>query len=899
MARQKRWRVKKTDPVLKTILSKELHISPVVAQLLINRGIYTVDAARNFLSGDIKDINPPELMQDMDKAVDRISRALKYREKILVYGDYDADGITATTLLVNVLRRLGGTVNYFVPHRVNEGYGLHLKALKRAKETGHTLVVTVDCGISDCDTVAQNNSCGGPDIIITDHHEPPETLPPAFAILNPKRRDCNYPFKELAGVGVALKLVQALEKVTGGGVSWREFLDLVCVGTIADVVALQGENRILVKNGLPVLASTTNLGLQALMHVSSVKAENLDTRQVAFAMAPRLNAAGRLGDARLAIDLLLADNYAEAWELASQLNSGNQQRQKVESMVLAEAIDMIESTPGLAADKVLVLGAESWHPGVIGIVASRLLERFYRPVLLVALDGETGKGSARSIPGFHMYQALEKCRDKLTGYGGHALAAGFSLPSKELDAFREEINSYAESILTPEIMTPGIELDAVISLEDINEELVNQLDSLWPYGQGNPRPLFACHDVSLLNCRGVGKEGAHLKMLVKEGRVTIDGIGFNLGSHAEVVATREVDLAFIPTINEWNGNRLLQLDVKEIQPADAGLYDDQDRQLAHPDKKTSEVMQCTHLQTQQEMFLPGFLTKVLARCAIIEGYAGYSGDYLDNGASVMHPVEVIDRRNYPGRNEVLCSFNSEKKTVVVVNCPYQSLELFSFLTRCGIISSGEALLNPLLYDNSRDMIESEFKTGHVKMILSTPQLLSLPEDFRADNVVFYNIPYHPSEFYNLLACCNASRAYLLYNMEDGEVSAEYLRAMAPGRELMAGFYNCLRAFDRAGRSWFVKQHVIEIMAANGFPGVREFSISIALKVFKELQLLDFKGNNEIRFELFPAPEHKLSLDESPTYRYLQETRAACANWQHLAMKTDDPLKLLKFDEKRF
>lgn len=893
MLRQKVWLVKKADPVLKTILSRGLNVSPVMAQLLINRGIYTVDAARTFLSGDLEDINPPELMQDMDKAVDRISRALKKGEKILVYGDYDADGITATALLVKLFRRLGGIVNYYVPHRVTEGYGLHPQPLERAGETGHTLVVTVDCGISDREVVEQNNSAGGPDIIITDHHEPPEILPPALAILNPKRADCHYPFKELAGVGVALKLGQALEKAGVGGDSlWREFLDLVCLGTVADVVPLQGENRILVKNGLPVLANTTNVGLQALIHISSLKAENMDTRQVAFALAPRLNAAGRMGDARLAVDLLLADNYAEAWELAAQLNRGNQQRQKVESMVLAEAMDMLESRPGLAENKVLVLGSKTWHPGVIGIVASRLLEKFYRPTLLVSIEGETGKGSARSIPGFHMYQALEHCKDRLLAYGGHARAAGFSLPSGELEAFREEINSYADTALTPESLVPGIELDAVISLDEVNKELIDQLNQLWPFGQGNPQPLFACHNVSLLNYRGVGKEGAHLKMLVKDGQVTIDGIGFNLGSYAEILATREVDLAFVPAVNQWNGKKLLQLEVKDIQPAVTGLYPDQDSPAGENGTKPEEFPQYKYLEKHREMFLPGFINRELAKCNIVKGYVNSLPEHTAHSRPAGLPAGLADRRNCPGREEILGHICCEnRKTVVIVNCPYQSTELFCFLTRHNLIHPEEALLNPLLYGDARDIIENNPGKGPVKIILSTPDLLHLPENFQVENLVFYHIPYHPAEFYGMLAYCNAPAIYLLYNIKDGETAAGYLHALAPERKFMAGFYNCLRAFSRAGRSGFSAREAMELMIANGFPG-HEFSISVALKVFKELQLLDYREINGFQFELCPAPEQKLSLNESPTYKYLQETKTACLKWQRLALETQNPADIL-------
>ncbi len=890
--KRKIWRVKPENPLLRTILSKKLKVSPIVAQLLINRGIYTVNSARNFLSGDIKEVGSPELLKDMDKAVSRLSKALRKREKILVYGDYDADGITATALLVTFLRRLGGNVSYYVPHRINEGYGLHPEALERAKETGHTVVVTVDCGISALDTVKQNNQFGGPEIIITDHHEPPGELPPAVAVINPKRPDCDYPFKELAGVGVALKLGQALEVAMGiKNAMWQQFLDLVCVGTVADVVPLKGENRILVKNGLTALANTGNVGLQALIHGSSLKKDSIDTRQVAFALAPRLNAAGRLGDARLAVDLLLAGDFEEAREITSRLNHGNQRRQKVESMVLAEALDMLESRPELAEKKVLVLGSESWHPGVIGIVASRILERFYRPTLLVSLEGDLGKGSARSIPGFHMYKALEQCKDNLLDFGGHALAAGFSLHSARVDDLRERINDYAERILTPELMVPDIELDAIISLQELNKELVNQLDKLGPYGHGNPNPLLACHDVSLLNYKEVGKEGAHLKMMVKDGQVTIDGIGFNLGSYAETLATRDVDLAFVPTVNRWNGKELLQLEVKDIQPAASGIQSKRGFAEEEESILARENLPYRKMEDHSsKIFLPGFITKQLKK--IDTGVM--KPEYMDYSLPTVPPVEMNDRRNCSGREEIMGSICArDKTTVVIVHCPYQSVELYSFLAQQDAFPAGKVILNPLLDDNSQDMIRNNSDGNEIKIIVSTVDLLQLPPDFCPENLILYNLPYHPGEFYRLMAQCNAQRIFLLYSMEDNESVEKHLHSLAPEREYMAGFYSCLRAFSRAGKLHCSPEEVTNALSANGFPGLHSFSVPVVLKIFAELKLMEYKENKGFSFRLFPEPREKLSLNDSQTYSYLQTIKKECLQWQHLALGTSDPGDLLK------
>jgi len=664
---------------------------------------------------------------------------------------------------------------------------------------------------------------------------------------------------------------------------------------VADVVPLKGENRILVKIGLPAMANTANVGLQALLNASSIKTEHLDTRQVAFAMAPRLNAAGRLGDACLAVDLLLSDNYEEAVEITSQLNSSNQRRQKVGSMVLAEAMDMLKSRPELAEKKVLVLGSETWHPGVIGIVASRIVEKFYRPTLLVSLDGDTGKGSARSIPGFHMYKALEHCKDKLSAHGGHALAAGFSLPAGNLEAFREAINNYAETVLTPESMIPDIELDALISLADINEELIEQLDELWPYGQGNPYPLFGCHEVSLLNYRGVGKEGAHLKMMVKEGQVTLDGIGFNLGSYAETLATRDVDLAFIPTVNQWNGRKTLQLEVKEIQPAVTGIHLYQQA----PEKENNcvscaEAEQYTYMDNQRELFLPGFINKQLAKCTVSETGFNYPDITVSTLPPFEYPFELDDRRNFPHCEEMLARVCAKQEnTVVIVSCPYQTIELFSFLTRERVIAANTVMVNPLLYGSAQDIMNNKPSGGGIRVLLSTADLLWLPEGFCADNLVLYNLPYHPEEFYTLLSKCKPPRVCLLYNQKENQSADDYLHSLAPEREFMAGFYNYLRAASQAYLTGFSAADAISTLAAKGLSGMHPFSIGVALKVFKELKLLNYQENNGFRFELYTAPKEKLRLEDSSTYSYLQQVKRYCMKWRRLGMEFEDISDLLK------
>lgn len=566
MLKRKKWLIKAAEPVLKFMLAKKLGVSPLMAQLLINRGIYTVKEAREFLNVSIKRLYPPELMRDLPRAVEIISGALDRGDKILVYGDYDVDGVTGTTLLVHALRRLGGDVDYYIPHRLDEGYGLHTPVLQMARESGVDLVLTVDCGISAAAEIDEANNSGGPAVIITDHHEPPPQLPRAAAVINPKRKDCRYPFSDLAGVGVAFKLVQALLAGRGNPFAWEEYLDLVCLGTIADIVPLRGENRILVRHGLPHLGNSARPGLRALYQASGIKENTITAWEVGFILAPRINAAGRLDDAGLAVEMLLSDDYNAALEMALLLNEANQERQSLEAKTLSDALGMLEADPELAARDVLVLASESWHPGVIGIVASRLVDRFYKPVLLIACDNERGgKGSARSIRGFHLYNALEYCTDCLAGYGGHAMAAGFSLPVEQIDALREKINDYAAAHLCAADTEPVMELDALVSLQDITYQLINEVEQLAPYGHGNPGPVFALRQARLVNCRGVGKNNAHLKMLLSDRSVSMDGIGFNLGRFAEeMAAAREISVAFTPAVNTWQGRQTLQVKVQDV-----------------------------------------------------------------------------------------------------------------------------------------------------------------------------------------------------------------------------------------------------------------------------------------------------------------------------------------------
>lgn len=510
-------------------LADALGLPGPVGELLVRRGIRTVERARAFLEPSLDELHDPFLMPDMDQAVARIERALGAGERIAVYGDYDVDGITATALLVRYLRWRGGCVDYHIPHRVEEGYGLSLAGLASLRDRGVGLVVSCDCGVTAVEEIHAARTWGL-DVVVTDHHEAGAELPPATAILNPKRLDGDYPDPNLAAVGVAYKLCEALEKAAGRGrETLRYGLDLVALGTIADLVPLVGENRVLARHGLAVLARTRNHGLRALLQRTELDGRTPSAWEVGFVLAPRINAIGRMDAAVRAVELLLTDDRAAAAAIAETLETVNADRQATDRQVLAEALEIVERRYDPERDHAVVLAKEKWHPGVIGIVASRVVERLHRPTILIALDGNgQGRGSARSIPGFHLLDALTACREHLDGYGGHRHAAGLAIRGNAVEPFRAAFEAYARERIRPEQLVPTLTIDLVLSLSALDSELYHALGKFAPYGPGNPEPVLALDGVASRGYPRIVGEN-HLKLLVAQEGYTLDTIGFNLG----------------------------------------------------------------------------------------------------------------------------------------------------------------------------------------------------------------------------------------------------------------------------------------------------------------------------------------------------------------------------------
>ena len=558
------WSVQHSSGRMSETLGRLLGISPVVSEILVQRGLHQPEKAIEFLRPTLLNLISPFCFCDMLKTVERLSLALERKEKVLIYGDYDVDGVTSTTLLYKVLIDLGLKAVAYIPHRQDEGYGLHAEAIERAAKMGVRVLITVDCGVTAVSEVELAKTLNI-DVIITDHHEPHEALPEAFAIINPKLENSGYPFRDLAGVGVAFKLAQALLKTLGnqevGIQSELEFLDLVALGTIADLVPLVGENRILVHYGLRQMEVTSHPGLEALLEECGLADKSLKAGQIGFMVAPRINAAGRMDSARAGLELLLTEDPERANELARQLTRENQVRQETEKEILAEAIALLEREP---LPRVIVLSAGHWHHGVIGIVASRLVERYYRPVFMIAEDGEEAKGSARGIAGYPVLEQLSTQAAVLTKFGGHRQAAGFSLRTKDIGKLREGLNKQAlafEESMFQEVLR----IDCKVAIDDISGDLLRQLEQMAPFGFGNPGPVLACQGVRLHSVNAVGKEQSHLKFRFgSQGEQ--EGIGFRIGERLpELKGLQELDAAFALDWNTFRGREDVQLMIKDIQ----------------------------------------------------------------------------------------------------------------------------------------------------------------------------------------------------------------------------------------------------------------------------------------------------------------------------------------------
>lgn len=565
-----RWKVNEPgDKDLEKLFSDTLGIHAIISQILISRGIREIEAARRYLRPSLHDLHSPFLMKDMKKGVNRLLKAIRENENILIYGDYDADGITAVVILYKFIRDITPNVDYYIPDRVEEGYGLKSQIIDKFKKDNIHLMITVDCGISDVEQIAYANTLGI-DTIILDHHEVSGSLPPAFASINPNREDCPFPFKGLAGVGIAFNFLIALRSILSKEGFWKnnsypnlkEYLDIVALGTIGDVVPLVDENRIFSKIGLELITEGKRPGIKALKEISNVDNQTIDSFKASFSLIPRINAAGRIATSSDAVKLLLTDNLDEARIFAEKLDVYNRQRQTMERKILAEILDIIGKNPEMEKQNVLVFASEKWHPGVVGIVASRLVELYNRPALVISLNQGTGKGSGRSVSGFNLYQGILQCADLLLSYGGHYHAVGITIAEHNIAKFSSQLNEIAANSFDNRETIAQTTIDSLCRISDISLELIHQIEMLAPFGSHNPEPLLYARDVSINAPVVVG--GNHLKMYVKSNGVSFESIWFNMARHLPEMFDANLDIVFTPQINNWNGIPEIQLKIKDI-----------------------------------------------------------------------------------------------------------------------------------------------------------------------------------------------------------------------------------------------------------------------------------------------------------------------------------------------
>jgi single-stranded-DNA-specific exonuclease len=563
---QKRWNILSSNAATVTSLQATLKINPILCSILAQRGITDYEKAKEFFRPSLEHLHSPWLMKDMQKAVDRIIHAFEKKEKILVYGDYDVDGTTSVASMFQFLKLLHEPIDFYIPHRYKEGYGISKIGIDFAKEQGFTLIISLDCGIKSAELIAYAKTLGI-DFIVCDHHLPDSDVPAAAAILNPKQVDCPYPYKELCGCGVGFKLMMALtEKLNLSTETYLQYIDLVAIAIAADIVPVTGENRTLAFFGIQKVNSKPSVGIEALLNLSKAKGP-MSLTSLVFVIAPRINAAGRMDDAKKAVQLFIEKDPTAAISFANILHSDNTDRREADSSITLEAMEMLAADPNNQNRKTTVLYNEYWHKGVVGIVASRLIETFYRPTIVLTKSGEYAAGSARSVAGFNLYEAIHACRAHLLGYGGHFAAAGMTLATNQIDSFKAAFEAEVAKTITPDQLIPALTINAEINFKDITASLYNIIKQMEPFGPDNMRPVFVARNVKDAGFSKVVKD-LHLRVVLKQEDIILSGIGFNMADKFSLLQDGQpIDIVFSIDENEWQGNTNLQLKVIDLLPA--------------------------------------------------------------------------------------------------------------------------------------------------------------------------------------------------------------------------------------------------------------------------------------------------------------------------------------------
>ncbi|KAB3537276.1 single-stranded-DNA-specific exonuclease RecJ [Alkaliphilus pronyensis] len=813
------WTFKRPDKNIVNNLMKELNISKTTAKLLFNRGVYEVEEARRFLEASLSDLYNPFLLKDMEKVVYRINEAIKNKESIWIYGDYDVDGVSSTALLIRYFNSINYTVNYYIPDRMEEGYGVNSEAIKEIVDKGGKLIITVDCGITSVNEVAYGNGLGI-DIVITDHHQCQEELPPAYGIINPKQEDCTYPFKQLCGCGIALKLIQAMMPKEDFIKNASFYLDIVALATVADIVPLIDENRIIVKNGIKAMENSANAGIKALVEVCGLTGKKITGGHIGFMLAPRINAAGRIGNAKIGVDLLTSSNYDEALELAKFLDSENRERQNIEMEIFKQAEKQLFEDNQLHNRKFLVLYQEGWHQGVIGIVASRIVEKYYRPTIVLSVEDGVAKGSARSISGYNIFEALSSHKDMFIKFGGHEQAAGLSMEQAMLEEFKERINKQASETLTEEDFIREISFDEHLIYNEINEELMTQLQLLEPHGMGNPGPKFLYRNLEVFSIKGVGTEGKHLKAELSTADGKLNGIGFSLSYFTESIYPGDiVDVIFVPEYNSFNGHTNLQLNIKDIKLVEgkkSPLYEEYFKSLdfTYPmmDKIDFNLMS-THIITEDKKDE-----------AII--------DHIYSGSSVVILVNTI---------------NKAHRIISLVD----------------VREKNRKMAFSIYFQNS-----TQTPTEEEVHIIINPNIDKI--SFRSYNkIILYDQFFLPDQLKNLFSAIDSKNLVIFYEKGDEKYNIDILNRSTPDREKLIAFYNYFKGFET--KTTLTHKEVIEGINKQGKIDANYILLKNALKIFKEAGIVEYSFNNDEVEISFNKPKEKFCLEDLQTYRNLQNS----------------------------
>lgn len=799
-------------------LSESLDITKTTATLLLNRGIKEIDQAKNFLNPSLEKLYDPFLLKDMNKAVKRIHKAIKKNESIWIYGDYDVDGVASVSIMLKYFSSINVSANYYIPDRISEGYGVNKNAIKTIADKGGNLIITVDCGITSLTEVDYANELGM-DIIITDHHSCHDILPAAYAIINPQQWDCKYPCDVLCGCGVAFKLIQALTPKEDFFKNIYDYLDIVSIATVADVVPLIDENRIFVQNSLKNINKTENLGLKTLLDICKLKDKKINAGHIGFVIAPRINAAGRIASADTGVKLFTTEDVEEARKLANFLEEENQNRQKIENEILQEALSMIKEDNQYDEEKVLVLYNENWHHGVIGIVASRIVEEYYKPTIILTTEDGIAKGSARSISGFDIFESLKQCQNFFIKFGGHKQAAGLSLNVENIKEFRKRINDLADKILSEDDLVPQIYCDGHLSLEDIDNQLIDELETLEPFGLGNMSPRFINLDLRSKETRSVGANDRHLKMYVEDSNMGFDTIGFNLGEYSNLVTNKDkLGIVFTPEFNIFNGNRKIQLNIKDLK-----------------------IMKSS-----------SFLEQSIAK-------SYYNSLVFTNKDNLLNSTYLID-------HPVIYTENKEKVLLNFLDIKEKPLILVNTLQQARTLIKSTEIRNKSLNKIYRIFYHEVISNGHSNEIhiLINPNIDKIKFNIY-NSVIIYDMFFNEEDYLFLLEKSENIEKIFLYSNDDEEDNLNILQEIIPTREILVIIYKFLREYGVISDMNINK--ILERLGDKTGTYINKKMFEHSLIVFTEGNLIKYSINND-RYDIEVLEiKEKVNIENLSTFKY--------------------------------